>query len=92
MMPRRLRQLRNNYKEQRTMGEPINLTNKKTGKSTTVYGASEAHRLLQEGNFERQGAGLTDIPTEEGVHVEADTTNPTKFSDKVGTKKASNDA
>jgi hypothetical protein len=57
-----------------------------------VYGASEAHRLLQEGNFERQGAGLTDIPTEEGVHVEADTTNPTKFSDKVGTKKASNDA
>jgi hypothetical protein len=63
------------------MGEPIKLVNSKTGKSQTVYGHSEAARLMSEGGWQRESAQpVESIPTEEGVHVEADTTDPKAFS------------
>lgn len=42
---------------------------------------SEAFRLQQTGEWTRSKPVLEEIPTEEGVHVIAGTTNPRKFSE-----------
>ena len=62
------------------MGEPVALYDSK-GNQRLVVSRSEAARLLQTGQWSNSKNVMENIPTEEGVHVTAGTTNPRKFSD-----------